>query len=465
MEDKQVAISELIQRSCVGSGEGSWRGPFSGIGELGGSYRIDPLGDGWQRNLSVGMRERNLILSAIRNAYSFSLSSSGLEHIKTNKDGSIEVLGGSNASRVLRYPNRYQTMIDLVSIIVSSLFYYGNAYCYARRNDRHEISEIIPLPPHFSRAVVGDEGSLFYDVSGEFEFMKTGDVRTLVPARDVLHVKLTTHRSLLYGESPISDAAYTLGLNSSILSGTASFHANMGRPSGVLSTDLTLSGQQMAELRAAFAEQSKGFSQGHVPILGGGLKWQPLGITAADAEVIATYNMTVLDLCRLFRIPPQLLGLDNVGAASSTETLINQWRATGLLFFAEVIERSLERFFELPRDEEIRFDLNNIARADMKAQIESLAMGVQNGIFSPNEARSRVGLPAVEFGDSPRVQAQQVRLEDAKPAPSAIAAPSAGKEDSPTGRARDDNAPSLEDRETSKFIAKAMIQRAMENAK
>jgi HK97 family phage portal protein len=448
-------LSKSIPGGSRNPSELSWRGPFSLFGEFGNKYQVGCLEDNWQRFLTPAGRERNIIIAAIRNAYGYSLSSSGMEHIRKEKDGGITVLDNTAAFRCLRYPNPYQTQIDLVMLWVSSLIYYGNAYGYAKRNDRYEIVEIIPLPPHQSRAVLAEDGTLYYDVSWEWDFFKTGNVQSLVPARDVVHIKLATHRSLLFGESPIADAGFSIGLNNAITQTTGAFQANMNRPSGILSTDLTLTKAQMTELRAAFEEQSQGMNQGRVPILGGGMKWSPMGVKATDAQVLETYKMTVQDLCRLFRIPPQLLGLDTTGNATSTETLISQWRATGLLFYAEVIERALERFFNLPKDEEIRFDLNNLARANFVDLISALAVSVQNGMHSPNEARNEVGLPSVPFGDSPRVQAQNVRLEDAKPAP---VAPSAGKDKAPSNQSDDNDA--LDD-ETAKALAIAMITKAM----
>ena len=39
-------------KALVGT-EGSWRGSFTGQGELGNSFTLDPLADGWQQNLHV----------------------------------------------------------------------------------------------------------------------------------------------------------------------------------------------------------------------------------------------------------------------------------------------------------------------------------------------------------------------------------------------------------------------------
>jgi hypothetical protein len=56
-------------------------------------------------------------------------------------------------------------------------------------------------------------------------------------------------------------------------------------------------------------------------------------------------------------------------------------------------------------------------RSSMKDRIAALAQGVQGGIYAPNEARAVEELPAVEFGEEPRVQQQVVPLSAAAAIP------------------------------------------------
>jgi hypothetical protein len=46
-----------------------------------------------------------------------------------------------------------------------------------------------------------------------------------------------------------------------------------------------------------------------------------------------------------------------------------------------------------------KFNVNVILRADIKSQIEALSKGVNNAIYSPDEARNFLDLPAKEGGD------------------------------------------------------------------
>jgi hypothetical protein len=54
-----------------------------------------------------------------------------------------------------------------------------------------------------------------------------------------------------------------------------------------------------------------------------------------------------------------------------------------------------------------------LLRSNQADRLDALTKGVQGGIYAPNEARQLENLPAVEFGDEPRVQQQVVPLSAA----------------------------------------------------
>lgn len=410
--------------------EGQWR-PTAGLGELGTMFSIN-AGDGFQRNLGGAPVGENATIYSLVQCYVMALGGSGLDIKRETGKGGEETVKSGAMYRVLRYPNPAQTQIEFISYLVTSLFYTGNFYAQVQRNDRFEIVALWPVPGSQKRAVMADDGSVFYDMTADYKFLNGGNTNALVPARDVLHVKLPSSRGILNGDTILTHAAATATLNSAISANAAAFNLNSSQASGFMSTDLVLTGTQMKELRDRLDEQMKGPNRGGVPILSAGMKWNAMTVSAQDAQLVETYNVSVLDLCRLFRVPPALFGLESVGAASSVEALINQWRASGLLYFAELIEEALERTFDVSGGTEIEFDLDNISRADSQTAMNILVQGVQNGVFAPNEARNKVGLDSVEYGDEPRVQAQNVRLQDAVPAPSAPAAGKAPTEDTST---------------------------------
>ena len=214
-----------------------------------------------------------------------------------------------------------------------------------------------------------------------------------MPQRDVLHIRLHTVRHRwpvpLVGESPIVAAYSDIGVNSAIARQQLRYYLNEARPSAVLSTDLTLDKDQVQALRDRWNEQAKGLHQGGTPILTAGLKVQPWAQSGKDAATAEMMKLSNEHIALAFRIPLQILGIGGT-PYGSTELLMQSWVASGLGFALNHIEESLGLLFGLKGqpDEYVEFDTAALLRSAMKDRIESLARGVQGGIYAPNEARN-----------------------------------------------------------------------------
>jgi phage portal protein BeeE len=184
----------------------------------------------------------------------------------------------------------------------------------------------------------------------------------------------------------------------------------MSRPSGVLSTEQILTGPQVEELRKRWNDQSAGLNAGGVPILTAGLKWQAVSLNANDSQLIEALKMNDRTIAGVFGVPGILIGLTEDAAWASTEALMNFWLANGRGVLLDHIEVAIDQFFGLPANEYTEYDTDALLRTAYKDRVEALKSGVTGGIYSPNEARAREGLPEVDGGEEPRVQQQQVPL-------------------------------------------------------
>jgi phage portal protein BeeE len=256
-----------------------------------------------------------------------------------------------------------------------------------------------------------------------------GSNQLIVPARDVLHIKLHNNRRYprpLVGESPLVAALSDIALGDALAQQQIQFLLNQARPSAVLSTDLVLDRDQVAALRDRWTEQSKGLHQGGVPILTAGLKVVPWTVSARDAQLAEIAKLSAEKICYAFGIPLQLLGLGGA-PLGSTEALMQFWLATGLGFALNSVEQSFDKLFGLRGEPEeyTELDTSVLMRAQQKDRIEALVRGVQGALYSPNEARAMENLDAVPFGDEPRLQAQMVNLSAVGAIPTAPVPPSA----------------------------------------
>ena len=388
--------------------EGSFRGPFQGMGEQGNWFPFSVAGDGWHRNIGIPGRDRCAAVHACVDAYAQSIATLPMGHHRVLANGGRQQVTTSALSRILRRPNAYQTRSDFMLNLIQQLLFTGNAYALAFRNDRQEVDSLHLVPSGGTEPYIEpDSRAVFYGLGNN---PMLGELDALVPARDVLHIRLHTPIHPLRGVSPIRHAIAAIYINNAISGNQAAFFDNMSRPSGVLSTEEKLTQEQMSVLRKAWQDRSQGMNAGDVPILGWGIKWQPMTITSEDAQLLDAYKMSIEDIARVFRVPLALIGSYEKATYNNVEQLLSSWLATGLGFVMEHVEAAFGRFFNLPPDEIADFEVERLLRTDFAGRIDALVKGISGGLYSPNEARAREGLAAVEFGDEPRVQAQNLPL-------------------------------------------------------
>jgi hypothetical protein len=202
---------------------------------------------------------------------------------------------------------------------------------------------------------------------------------------------------------------------------------------------------QMERLREAWRAHSAGVHAGEVPVLSGNLKWVPMGMTATDAQLVDTFNLTIADIARAFGVPLPIIGDLTAATLRNVEQLVELWLAQGLGYWVEHIEVAFDKFFGLPDGEYTELDTDVLLRTAFKERIDGLTTAITGGLYSPNEARKKEGLGKVAFGAEPRVQAQVVPLSQVGKQPSAPSAPAPGNPINPTADGSpppsNDNAP------------------------
>lgn len=423
-----------------------------------GAYRPGPylLADGWLSSTAGRLTnwwqsgyslspygEANAMVEACLGAYSQTVAMCPGDHWRTNADGGRVRVTTSDLTRIMRRPNDYQSMSDLLLNLTRRLWAAGEAFGVAIRNNRGDIAEL-----HLMRhgtPLIAQDGSIFYYLSGNEILEKRYDFGPPIPARDVLHVRLHTPRNPLKGESPILSTVLDQAMAGAALNQQVSFYLNEAKASFVLETDAQLTKEQTTALRAAWDAQTKGENAGGTPILAWGLKAKPIASTARDGQLAELLKMTDQNIALAFRIPLQILGVGGTPFAS-TEALMASWKASGLGFTLNHIEEAFGILFSLKGvpDEYLEFDTKALLRSAFKEQIEALAASAIGGIHSSDEARAELGLPATPGGHGamPRVQQQVVPLSYGsamKPAdPNPPPAPAPKPEPEPDDEAEDD---------------------------
>lgn len=408
-----------------------------------GPYALDggwlPAGTAWNFwQMGQNVRpygSQSAMVEACISAYAQTVAMCPGDHWRLLPNGGRERVTNSALCRILREPNDYQSISDFLLNLTWNLYQHGEAFALALRNDRFEITKLHPMASRQSAAMIAEDGSIFYSLGGNEVIERRFGSQVMVPARDVLHVRLKTPRHPLVGESPILAAALDNAARDAALQRQIAFWANEAKPSIMLSTDQTLTIDQVRQLRASWNEQTRGDGAGGTPILTSGMKPIPVSSTAVDAQLAETLKMSDQAVALAFRVPLQILGIGGTPYAS-TEMLMQSWIASGLGFALNHIEEAFGLLFRLRGvpDEYVEFSTSPLLRSSFKEKVEGLAAGTIAGIFAPDEARAELELAKVAGGHGklPRMQQQVVPLDywtaqrmaaDGKPADPPLALP------------------------------------------
>lgn len=369
----------------------------------------------WQAGSSLNPGgEGGAMVEACVSAYAQTAAMCPGGHWRATGDGGRVLVTDSELAEIIKRPNDYESMSDFLLNLTDRLYRDGEAFAVAVR-DNGRITELHRM--RTGLAYIGDDGSIFYGLSGNDVAERRFDLAYPIPARDVLHVRLRTPRHPLKGVSPILAVALDQALSSAALNQQIAFYLNEAKPSFMLETDQTLTAEQTADLRKRWDEQTKGDKAGGTPILTWGLKAKQVSNNAKDSMLADMLKLSDQNIALAFRMPLQILGIGGTPFAS-TEALMSAWKSTGLGFCLNHIEEAFGRLFRLDGmpNEYLELDTDALLRSSFKEMIDGLVAGTDK-IMTKNEARRKIGLGRKEGGDELFMQMQDIPIGKPLPAP------------------------------------------------
>lgn len=441
-----ASVPSISPPSVAKSAEGAYRpGPYP----IDGGWLSAAAGRFWNFwQMDYGVQpygESGAMVEACVSAYSQTVAMCPGDHWLSTGDGGRARVTTSDLSRIIRKPNDYQSMSDLLLNLTRRVYTKGEGFGLAIRDDANRITEL-----HWMRdgqPLIAVDGSIFYWLSGNEVVERRFDLSAPIPARDVLHVRLHTPRHPLKGASPILAAQLELMMSGAALNHQVAFYLNQARPSFILETDEKLNKTDADDLRQRWDAQTKGDKAGGTPILSWGLKAKPVSVGAGDAQLADMLKLSDQNVALAFRMPLQILGIGGTPFAS-TEALMSSWKAMGLGFALNHIEEAFGLLFRLDGfpTEYVEFDTNALLRSSFKEMIDALSNGTRR-VMTPNEGRRYLDLPAKKGGDQLFVQMQDIPLEMAGKQQQAAPAPA------PSSASANDNNATPEEINAAKVIA------------
>lgn len=288
-------------------------------------------------------------------------------------------------------PNDEMTSFEFRETMMTSLLLWGNAYARKIRKHGH-VTELWYLKPNLM-TVERDTST------GKIKYTYADDIKNqtfLYTPDQVFHIKSLSLDGVL-GLSPIAQAREAVGLSLATEEYGAKFFGNGARPGGVLEHPGILKDPE--KLRESWNKVYQGTRNSHkVAVLEEGMKYHAIGIAPEDAQFLETRKYQVNEICRIFRVPPHLVGdLDRATFSNIEHQSIEFVQHTirpWLVRWEQAISRSL-----LDEQERLlyfaKFNVDGLLRGDYKSRMEGYAIGRQNGWMSPNDIRRLEDMPLI----------------------------------------------------------------------
>ena len=200
-------------------------------------------------------------------------------------------------------PNQWQTRVEFIEMLAGHVALRGNGYADIAPGRRGAVNDLIPIHP--DRVKVEIEASTGLPLYKIRRFPDNKEVTRLFG--EVMHVRGLSSNGY-QGMSPIALAREAVGLAKQTERHGASLFSNKAIPGGVLEHPDELDEEALGRLRDSLGETYTGAEGWHRPlILEEGMKWHQISLTAEDAQFLETRKFQVIEVARLFRVPPHLI--------------------------------------------------------------------------------------------------------------------------------------------------------------
>jgi hypothetical protein len=200
----------------------------------------------------------------------------------------------------------------------------------------------------------------------------------------------------IVGWSPIRLLAESIGIGLAQDKFAAAYFGNSAKPSLIVEAQGTLSDEVYARLKNEMDTQYNG-DNAHRPFLLEGATAKPLLIPANEAQLLESREFQEEVICRVFRVPPHMVGLLRRATFSNIEAqdLSYEKHTIRPQLIRDEAEMNRKLFLRNERGRfHVRFNVDDLLRADIKTRYDAYKTAIMAGFKSRNEVRETEHLPA-----------------------------------------------------------------------
>ncbi len=301
---------------------------------------------------------------------------------------------------LLRNPNPGQTDFELWETAIAQMVLWGNAYLLKRRDGRGAVRELWPLFP--DRVEVRREDPSPENPSGKLFLLNTNGVdrfgkplpqelgdREILTSKHVMHLPGFGYDGVR-GLSPIGAAREAVGAAISMERYSNLLWDNGALAAGILTSKQKISQPKSDILQQRWRDMMVGLEKAHrVAVLDQGAEFRQLSIPPEDAQFIESRKFQVVEIARLYGVPPHLLA--EVDRTTSWGSGIEQQNLGFITYtltpgYLRRIERRVKKELLGPK-QGAEFAIQALLRGDAKTRAQYYKIMVDLEVLTPDEVR------------------------------------------------------------------------------
>lgn len=295
-------------------------------------------------------------------------------------------------------PNPHMTAMQFREMMQAHLLLRGNAYAHIERDEDGRVLALWPLhPDRMEPPVLSQAGTLLYT----YRPVNGGPVA--LTQSEVLHLRGLSPDGIM-GYSPITLHRETLGNAEAMLQYGASFFGNQSQPGGYLAKkDGQINEDVAKRLRESWEAGGRGKENWHrVRVLEEGLEWHQIALSNEDSQYLDSRKFSRSEIAGIFRVPPHKIGDLERATFSNIEEQAIEYVTDTLQSWLVRWEQQVNKDLLSPTESKVYFVehlLDAKLRGKTLERMQSYQLGIQNGIYSPNDVLEMENRNPFEGGD------------------------------------------------------------------
>lgn len=330
-----------------------------------------------------------------------------------NKDGSVEKIKKDDRHFLLNQENEENMASrDLIKNMVKDYLLHGQAFVY-KRNEvetvrgelKRTLKELNYLPAKNMEITKRyNDGIKHTDVEYQLTAFTSqyvgGNTHKTFKPNELLRV-LNNPINAFEGEGLLvrGDKLFKQALAE--IEHTNGIYERGALPLGILKTKARLNEKAINALRLAWQKLYGGVrNSAKTVILEEGMEYEKISMNPNEIQMNETMDRTESRICKLFGVPESMIS-SKANKYDSVEQNSLHFLKHTIAPILVALEQAFDRQLLTTREKKVkgyffRFDVSELLRATEKERTEAIALGLEKGLLTINEAREKLDLPNIE---------------------------------------------------------------------